>query len=183
MTETDAERKPFTPISEDGIPFWKKIYEAVGEQPVGTIFTYTELGNVIDHNLTESRSCIYEANKHLLRKKNIMLINVRNKGYKIAEATEQLEHATDRPKRAKRQLKKGLREAEHTNTKTLSTEEKKQRVDLITHMQIGMKTLRKRQHKAIEKQKKALKEQKMAEKQIDEMMDRLKVMKQTITQS
>lgn len=179
MTEA-MERKPFDTLSADGTPLWKKIYDGVQGHPTDTLFTFDELTSILGRDIIKYRDAIYQANKHLLDNLDLMLLSVKNQGYKLAKATDQLQFAAKRPKRAKRQLTRGLREAEHTNQADLSLDERKYRMDLVLHMQIGLKTLRKRQHKAIKTQEKALQHQKVAQEQIERIEAELKELKKSL---
>ena len=154
--------KPFDTKSPDGIPLWKKLYDFAIEQPLDRVIRFDELSKVMGYPIEKNRTAIYEANKHLLTDHNRMLVNIRKTGYKIATSSEQLCVARTRPKRAKRQLSQGIKEAENIDTKSMTPQERDTQMQLLLKMQVSLSTLRRRQYQAQASQEKAVQEQKHA---------------------
>lgn len=167
--------KQFEPIGEEAQ--WKPLYKAVKDAEIDHVFTWADLRTITGLDVQERREVIYIANKELLKDNKKMLINVRGKGYKVCPPDEQLNHASNRKTRGCRQFKKGILEVQGLDTKKMSQEEKINAAHLLNHLQMSLRTVRKRNVDALEKTKVAVQAQEGAVSRIDEIMEELLMLK------
>lgn len=86
-------------------PYWEMVVELIETYPVGHVFTYDFLVDYLNcEKVSNSQSAIHSANEATLRTCKRQLINVKNVGYRIATADEQIADSNKRYKRAMKQL-------------------------------------------------------------------------------
>lgn len=108
MSETLAPFEPVGPIAR-----WRVIYDLIRPLKFGEILTYAAMGEALglDHELAEDRHVIQMAARRAL--KELLNIDhrgskaVKNVGYRVAKPEEHVVLATDKNKRAGRQIKTG----------------------------------------------------------------------------
>lgn len=169
----------FEPKGEKSM--WQILYDAVKDLEIGYFLSWQKLHSLTGFDIEyKYRSLVYQANKHLLKNHQRMLISKRKEGYRIAEQKEQLGQGINRRKRGRRQFEKGILELNYCNTDQLSPEEQTMRIQFINHMQSLAKIARKRNLEAVQKTKQALKAQESSLSRIDSMMGELVKIKEAL---
>lgn len=181
VSVVDAISKKALILCKGEMPMWKSIYLAFRDKELGDRFTYNEINNFLGFDIRENRSSLYIANNHLLEDNKKMLKNMRTVGYKIAEPKEQIDHASNRKKRAGRQLKKGILEVDNLDRSRMSQEEITRSVHLLNHMSLSLSVIRKRNVEAIKDTQKSLEKQQTVLRQIDFAMKDLMNLKKRIS--
>ena len=159
---------------------WRFLYDNVKGSNPGEMFTFEKMSAITGFDRKTNRGFVPRANKELLKKHNKMLINVRKEGYKMAPATRQLEHAANRKLRGKRQLDKGLLEAMNIRKEDLSFDEKQRMTHLVNHIQISLRSVRKRNLDTIKHQEQVIQKQKSGLSQLDIIMAEIEEIKKKI---
>lgn len=103
------DRKPFEPIGER--PRWETVYDLMTAAKVGDIITYAALGEALGLNPDTERDLIQAsarqaAKRHEERDKRAVDA-VKNQGYRIVEAPEQLGLARRHQRKASKALARG----------------------------------------------------------------------------
>jgi hypothetical protein len=112
---------------KDGVPAWKRVYDAIHARDYGEKIRNDEL-KLICADYANWRQAIYKATKKMEENDQKTLRVVRNAGYIVALPNEHTNLATGRIVRSRRQLKKGKRTIEATNLPLLTPVQK---ADLI----------------------------------------------------
>lgn len=99
-------REPFQPIGDE--PRWKPLYRLFAGRAPGTVVSYTQMSEVLDgFDPDRDRSSILRAGEALLRDEQRAVVAVPRLGYRVAAASEHLDIAKGRGRRARRQTRKG----------------------------------------------------------------------------
>jgi hypothetical protein len=117
--------KPFLPKRPDGRPEWRVIFDHVHDAVPGRIFSYTELGSVLE---TDDKPQIYRAvvrcNKSLWRDRSRSLKNLRRVGYKLLLPQEHEGQALEYQGSARRKVNKAVLVMKATDLTTLNDRER-----------------------------------------------------------
>ena len=158
------------------------LYNAVCDAPLGKVFSYQELDNLTGLDICrKERGTIYGTNKWLLKRNNKTLVNRRDVGYEMAQPLDQLLQAASRPKRARRQLTVGILEAQNMDVSKLSPDERVRQVNLINHIALSLRAVRKRNIETAESAHHTKQNADKTTKAIDDVLARLNALEQKVS--
>ena len=93
---------------KDGRSNAQVLIDHVGDAEPGTVFAYDELERILERSRSSVQGIVLNANHRLLKEKSRTLVNLRNRGYQLAHASEHTRIANGRRRKADVQLRKGL---------------------------------------------------------------------------
>ena len=171
-------------LMKDGPSQTEMFYGLIKDFPVEEVLSFEKLRQISGFDIQgRHRSLVYRVNKLLLKQHNKMLKNIKNIGYKMATAEEQLKSANFRKVRAGRQVRKGRMEAIHLDNSSLTDEQKKQQMFLINHLSTMLSMSRKRKVVSLEETQEAKKRIIRAEKvQKEDLRELDKMQRQIINE-
>lgn len=118
------DRKPFEPIGER--PRWEIVYDVLTAAKVGDVITYTALGDALGLDPDTERGTIqaamHQASKRHEERDKRATDAVRNEGYRIVQAPEQLGLARRQQRKASKALQRGHSKAVNVDFNGLPAE-------------------------------------------------------------
>ncbi|MCP3680311.1 MAG: hypothetical protein GY782_08700 [Gammaproteobacteria bacterium] len=168
------------PTGEHGKPLREVVYEAFNHSIPGEFYNYSQIQGKLGFDIRKKSSALYGANKLLLERNKKMLINVREKGYRIALHVEQIDHAKKRKKRSTKQIKHGVNELRQTDTSKMSNEEKERHTNMINDYSVRLHMMRKHSVEAVKLHSAGIKKQKDVIDMLDQMRKEMDEMKKKL---
>lgn len=135
---------PFTPRGER--PLWREVYDHAMTLDTNDVIDWQCLKDLIGYDPSlpgSSRTPILTASRRLLREHSRLLVSVRGKGYRIAEAAEQEGYARGDQRSARRKLTNAHAKAVHVNKNDL-TETQRASIDALAHVLAAQNAMLKR---------------------------------------
>lgn len=104
-------------------PKWQPLYDLLAQGDVDQLVTYSQLEIAAGYDIRENRSHFYRAVKELEVANSRTVINVANKGYRIAQAREHADIGIQHQRKAKRSVHRGLRKVMAADAEALTPDE------------------------------------------------------------
>ena len=114
----------------DGRTRAQVVLDLVGDAPPDTVFVYERIAESLSDGSDTAfdrqsvQQVIRDANKQLLETRQRVLRNVKNVGYRVAQAREHSELATQRVSRSRKQMRWAVRTLQHARTDEMTEQER-----------------------------------------------------------
>jgi len=134
----DDERRPFQPKGD--VPEWRMVYEKLlADAQFGDVITYAMLDAALGRSFVENRSPLAKAKAKLAEWRKRQIVVIPTVGYRVVEAREHLDVATDYQRRGQRQLQRMARALDSTPTEYLTPAERLlyDRQSIIAYTQVA----------------------------------------------
>lgn len=121
MSEAVEEQapKPFTPVSDDGIARWKKMYEVLRAADIDTVVSYGALGKACGLDDFTQRQLIQSTAARAIKELSDVdkrgVIAVRDSGYRIVQPHEHLTLAKEDQRRSRKMVARGRKRLINTD--------------------------------------------------------------------
>jgi hypothetical protein len=111
-------------------PLWRSLFDHAKVLPHGALITYEKISELLERDVLQDRSPVYQAIKHLEATEQRTLVCVTLEGYRVAEPADHLGLAKKRKLRSQRQIRKGLSTLRATDRSKVDSETSKRLDDL-----------------------------------------------------
>jgi hypothetical protein len=170
-------------VQKDVLPAWKKLYDLIHDRPFGAVVSYVEIDKALNGMYKNSRQPIYKCCKTMELNDFKTLVNERGKGYRVAKPLEHIELGKGRVLRSSRQLFKGKRVLNATDTTHLSVDDKQALRDTQARLASILEAANKRGPKKVDVEVNAVKNEpadvQARDKRIEEILKKKKPESQT----
>lgn len=102
---------------------WRLLYDRAAQMKVDETIGYAELDVLLGRPFRDDRAPIYKVQREMLGTLSRTLVNVVNVGYRVARADEHAGLGVSRQKRARRQIRAGIRIVKGADRTSLSPRE------------------------------------------------------------